>query len=55
MRGHRLKFPKHMVFLSMMINFVLENSADPDGMLHYAECLKVRKIVMFQYSVFMSR
>ena len=34
LRGHRLKFPKNIVFLSLKIDFVLANSADPDEMLH---------------------
>ena len=36
LRGHRLYFEKNIVFLSLKINIVLANSADPDEMLHYA-------------------
>ena len=36
LRGHRLKFPKNIVFLSLKIDFGLANSADPDEMLHHA-------------------
>ena len=32
LRGYRLSFPKNIVFLSMKIDFVLANSADPDEM-----------------------
>ena len=32
LRGHRLLFPKHIVFLSLKIDFALANSADPDEM-----------------------
>ena len=31
LRGHRLCFLKHIVFLSQKIDFVLTNSSDPDG------------------------
>ena len=36
LRGHRFEFSNKIVFLSMKIVFVLTNSADPDGMRHYA-------------------
>ena len=36
LRGHRLYFPEYIVFLSLEIDFVLENSADPDEMAHHA-------------------
>ena len=36
LRGHRLRFPKTIVFLSLNINFVIANSADLDEMPHYA-------------------
>ena len=36
LRGHRIEFPKTIVFLSLKIRFVLANSEDPDEMLHYA-------------------
>ena len=35
-RGHRLWFPKQIIFLLLKIDFVLANSADPDEMLHNA-------------------
>ena len=34
--GHRLQFSKNIVFLSLKVDFVLTNSADPDEMPHYA-------------------
>ena len=34
LRGHTLYFPK--IFISLKIDFVLTNSADPDEMLHNA-------------------
>ena len=33
LRGQRLYFPKNVAFLSLKINFVLANYADPDEML----------------------
>ena len=32
--GH--KFQKYLVFLSLNVDFLLANTADPDQMLHYA-------------------
>ena len=32
LRGHRLSFPKNIVFHSLKIAFVLANNADPDEM-----------------------
>ena len=33
--GHRLQFPKNIVFLSLKIDFVLSKSVDPDEMPHF--------------------
>ena len=39
-KGPQFIFSKNMIFLSLKIDFVLENSADPDKMAHYvAFCL----------------
>ena len=35
LRGHKLQFPKNVVFLSLKIFFLLANSVGPDEMLHY--------------------
>ena len=34
LRGHRLWFPKYIVFHSLKIDFVLANTAEPDEMPH---------------------
>ena len=34
-RGHMLKFPNKIVFVSLKIIFVLTNSVDTDEMMHY--------------------
>ena len=34
-RGHRLNFPNKIIFISLKIDCVLANSADPDEMLCY--------------------
>ena len=34
--GRQIIVSKNIVFLSLKIDFVLANSADPDEMLHYA-------------------
>ena len=36
LRGHRLKFPKNTIFVSLKVDFVLASSVDPDEMPHYA-------------------
>ena len=36
LRGHRIKLPKHIAFITMKIDCFLANSADPDKMLHFA-------------------
>ena len=36
LRGKRLYFPKNIVFLSLKMDFVRANSAEPDEMPHYA-------------------
>ena len=36
LRGNKLKFQKHIVFLSLKIYFVLVNSADPNEMQHFS-------------------
>ena len=53
MRGHRLKFPKHIgiVFLSLNIDFVFANSADTDKVplskvVLYSRVLKLQKLVV---------
>ena len=45
--GHRLEFPKYTVFLSLKIDFVLENSADP------MQCHLVRHFILV-FTVFQS-
>ena len=36
LRGHRLHFPKNIVFLSLKMEFALGNGVDPDEMMHNA-------------------
>ena len=36
LRGHRLKFPKNIVFISLKLDFIFAKSAYPDEMLRNA-------------------
>ena len=50
--GHRLSFPKHIAFLSLKIDFVVANKADPDEMPHHAVCQCTRLPTHLGFLVF---